>query len=99
MKKRKRPFSENLPIYVAFRRFAAQVKVVLVIVFGGLEGHDLSDLRGGMIAHLHQLAEDFYGGVALRGVVEPDGGEVLRSDVDALSICLFKVVDFKEITN
>ena len=32
-------------------------------------------------------------------VGDPDGGEVLRSDVDALAVGLFKVVDFEEIAH
>ena len=77
----------------------ALVEVVLMVVLGRVEDHSLSDLRGGMIAHLHQLAEDFDGGVALRGVVKPDGGEVLGADVDALSVGLLEVVDLEEIAH
>jgi len=84
---------------MAFRRLAALVEVVLVVVLGRVEDHGLSDLRSGMIAHLHQLAEDLDGGVALPGVVEPDGGEVLRPDVDALAVGLLEVVDLEEIAH
>ena len=84
---------------MAFRRLAALVEVVLMIVLGRVEDHDLPDLRGGMVAHLHQLAEDFDGHVALRGVVEPNGGEVLRPDVDALAVGLLEVVDLEEIAH
>ena len=84
---------------MTFRRLAALVEVVLMVVLGRVEDHGLPDLRGGMIAHLHQLAEDLDGCVALPGVVEPDGGEVLRPDVDALAVGLLEVVDLEEIAH
>ena len=84
---------------MALRRFLPQVEVILMVVLGWVEGHHLSDLRGGTVAHLHQLAEDLDGRVALLGVVEPNGGEVLRANVNALTVGLLKVVDLKEITN
>ena len=84
---------------MAFRRLAALVKVVLMVILGRVEDHGLPDLRGGMIAHLHQLAKDLDGGVALPGVVEPNGGEVLRPDVDALAVGLLEVVDLEEIAH
>jgi hypothetical protein len=83
---------------MAFWGLPTLVQIVLVVVLGRVEDHGLADLRGGMIAHLHQFAKDFDGRVALRGVVEPNGGKVLRANVDALAVGLLKVVDFKEIT-
>ena len=68
-----------------------------MVVLGRVEGHGLTNLCGRMIAHLHQFAENFYGGVAFLSIVEPNGGKILCADVDALSIGLLKVVDFKEI--
>ena len=91
------PFSKYLSINMAFRRLLPQVQIVLMVVLGRVEGHDLPDLRDGMIAHLHQLAENLNGGVAFFSVVKPNGGEVLRADVDALAVDLLEVVDFKEI--
>ncbi len=81
---------------MALRGPAEKVKVVLVIIFGRVEDHDLSDLRCGMVSHLHQLAEDFDGSVALGGFIEPNGREVLRADVETLAVRLLKVMDFKE---
>ena len=91
--------SENLPINVTFRRFLPLVEVILMVVLGRVEGHDLPNLRGGMITHLHQFAENADGYVALREVVEPNGRKVLRPDVDALSVGLFKVVDLEELAH
>lgn len=91
--------SENPLVDMAFRRLAALVEIVLMVIFSRVEDHGLSDLRGGMVTHLHQLAEDLDGGVALLGVVEPNGGEVLRSDVDALAVGLLEVVDLEEIAH
>ena len=68
-----------------------------MVILGEIKDHGLSDLCGRMIAHLHQFAENFYGGVAFLSIVEPNGGKVLRSDVDTLAVSLLKVVDFKEI--
>ena len=68
-----------------------------MVVLGRVEDHGLPDLRGGMVAHLHQLAEDFYGSVAFLDVVEPNGGKVLRANVYTLAVGLLKVMDFKEI--
>ena len=82
---------------MAFWRFLPQVQIILMIVLGGVEDHSLSDLCSRMIAHLQQFAKDFDGGVAFFGVVEPDGGEILGTDVDALAVGLFEVVDLEEI--
>ena len=84
---------------MAFRCLAALVEIVLVVVFGRVEGHHRADLRDGAVTHLHQLAEDTNGGVTLFSVVEPNGGEVLRPDVDALPVDLLEVMDFKEIAH
>ena len=84
---------------MAFWRFLPQVQIILMIVLGGVEDHSLSDLCSRMIAHLHQLAKDFDGGIAFFGVIEPDGRKVLRPDVNALAIGLLEVVDFKEIAH
>ena len=84
---------------MALRCFLPLVQIVLVVVFGGVEGHDGTDLRGGMVAHLHEFAKNLDGRVALREIVEPNGGEVLCADVHALSVGLLKVVDFKEIAH
>ena len=84
---------------MALWRLAALVKVVLMVIFGRVEDHSLSDLCGGMITHLHEFAENFDGGVALLGIVEPNGGKILRPDINALTVSLLKVVDFKEITD
>ena len=84
---------------MAFRRLPTLVQIVLVVVFGRVEGHHRADLRDGAVTHLHQFAENLDGGVALCVVVEPDSGEVLRPDVDALAIDLLKVVDFEEIAH
>ena len=84
---------------MTFWCLAALVEVVLMVVLGRVEDHGLPDLCGGMIAHLHQLAEDFDGGVALFSVVKPNGGEVLRADVDALAVDLLEVVDLEEIAH
>ena len=84
---------------MAFWGLPTLVQIVLVVILGKVEGHGLADLCGGMIAHLHQFAKDLNGRVALRGVVEPNGGEVLRSDVDSLTVNLLEVVDFKEIAH
>ena len=59
---------------MAFWRLSTLVKIVLMVIFGRVEGHGLADLCGRMIAHLHQFAKDFDGRVALRSVVEPNGG-------------------------
>ena len=75
---------------MTFRRFLPQVEIILMVIFGGIEGHGLSDLSGGMIAHLHQFVEHTNGGIALFHVVEPNGGKILCPDVDALSIGLLK---------
>ena len=93
------PFSKYFPPNMAFRRLTPLVQIVLMIVLGRVEGHGLSNLRGWMIAHLHQFAKNLDGRVALRGVVEPNGGKILRANVDALTIGLFEVVDFEEITH
>ena len=84
---------------MTFRRFAQMLQVMLVVILGRVKGHYGTDLRGGMVAHLHQLAENLEGGVALGVVVEPNGGEILCPDVYALAIHLLKVVDFKEIAH
>ena len=68
-----------------------------MIVFGRVEGHGFPDLGCRIEAHLDQFAEHVKCRVAFRGVVEPDGRQILRSDVDALSINLFKIMDFKKI--
>ena len=75
------------------------VEIVLVVVLGGVEDHSLPDLRGGMVAHPHQIAKDFYGCVALLGVVKPNCRKVLRPDVNALAIGLLEVVDLEEIAH
>ena len=90
-------FLEYFSPNVTFWRFLPLVEIILMVVLGRVEGHDLSDLRDRMIAHLHQFAKDADGGVALFCVVEPNGGEVLRPDIDALSVDLLKVMDLKEI--
>ena len=92
-------FSENLVVYVTFRRFLPLVQVILMVVFGRVEGHHRPNLSDRMIAHLHQFAKNLDGCVALRVVVEPNGREVLRANVDALTVDLFKVMDFKEIAH
>ena len=84
---------------MAFRRLAALVEVVLVIVLGRVEGHRRAYLRDGAVTHLHQFAEHTDGGVTLFGIVEPNGGEVLCADVDALTVDLLEVVDLKEIAH
>ena len=84
---------------MTLRRLAALVKVVLMVVLSGVEDHGLSDLRGRMIPHLHQRAKDFYGSVAFLGVVEPNGGKVLRANVYTLAVGLFEVVDLEEIAH
>ena len=82
---------------MAFWRLTALVQIVLVVVLGRVEGHGLTDLRGGMIAHLRQFAKDLNGRVALCDVVEPNGGKILCSNINALAVDLLKVMDFKEI--
>ena len=52
-----------------------------------------------MITHLYEFAKDFYGDVALFGVIEPNGRKILRPDVHTLPVGLLKVMDFKEIAN
>ena len=91
--------SKHLPPNMTFRRFIALVKVVLMVILRRVEHHSLPDLRGRMIAHLHQLAKDFYGSVAFLGVVEPNGRKVLRPDVHTLPIGLLEVVDLEEIAH
>ena len=70
-----------------------------MVVLGRVEGHGLTDLCGGMVSHLRQFAKNLDGRVAFRMVVEPNGGKILCADVDALSVGLLKVVDFKEIAH
>ena len=82
---------------MALRSFLPLIQIVLVVILGRVEGHHLSDLSGGMIAHLHQFTEDLECDVALRDVIEPDAGEILRPDVDALSVGLLKVMDLEEV--
>ena len=84
---------------MAFWRLAALVKIVLMVVLGRVENHRLSDLRGRMIPHLHQLAEDFDGNVTLLGVVEPNGGKILCANVYTLAVNLLEVVDLEEIAH
>ena len=91
------PFSKYLPIYVTFRRLLPLIQIILMIILGRVERHNHSYLRDRMIAHLHQLAKHADGGVALFGVVEPNGGEILRTNVDALAVGLLKVMDLEEI--
>ena len=93
------PFSKYFPPDMALGRFTPLVQIVLMVVLGRVEGHGLPNLRGRMIAHLHQFAKDLDGRVALRGVVEPNGGKVLCANVDALAVDLLEVVDFKEIAH
>ncbi len=70
-----------------------------MVILGGIKDHGLSNLGGGMIAHLHQFAENFYGGVAFLSIVEPNGGKILCANINALSVGLLKIVDFKEIAH
>ena len=84
---------------MAFWGLPTLIQIVLVVILGGVERHGLANLRGRMIAHLHQFAKDLNGCVALCGVVAPNGGEVLRADVNALTVNLLKVMDFEEIAH
>ena len=71
---------------MALRRLLPLIEIILMVILGRVEGHGGADLGGRMIAHLHQFAEYLDGSVALFGMVEPDGGQILRADVDALSV-------------
>ena len=97
MVKRKMCFLEHLPPNMTLWRLSSQIQIILMIVLSKVEGHGLSDLRGGMITHLYEFAKNLYGNVALFGVFEPNGRKVLCPDVDPLAVGLFKVMDFKEI--
>ena len=84
---------------MTFRRFLPQVQIILMVIFGRVEGEGLSDLRGGTIAHLHEFAEYAEGGVSLFGIVAPNGGKILCANINALTIGLLEVVDFEEIAH
>ena len=82
---------------MALRRLLPLVEIILMVILGRVEDHSLSDLRCGMITHLHQLAKYFDSDVALLSVVKPDGRQILCADVDALSVDLLEIVDFEEV--
>ena len=92
-------FSENLSINVTFWRFLPQVQIILVVILGRVEGHHRPNLSDRMIAHLHQFAKNLDGRIAFRGVVEPNGGKVLRTDIDTLAVDLLEIVDLEEIAH
>ena len=88
--------AENVSVHMAFGGLVRAVEEALVVVLGRVEGHELAYLGGGLVSHLHQLAEDAYGGVAFRGVGKPDGRKVLCPNIDTLSVGLLEVVYLEE---